>query len=227
MSEAGKPVDAGKQASDDAAKSKESDFIAKSEVAKIEADRNEARAERDRLKEEKRALDARLAEIERSTNEKKAVDEGNIEALRTSFAERETALKAEKDATLKQLESAILKADVFSVLGEVCTDPEVAFLLLKDDFEVKEVDGELRARPKKDAASAKDYILKRLEAKPYLLKNNRAAGTGTEKTGANGKAGEATEIPSDFGNWEVGRKKDWMRANPKLAGLAALKAMGG
>lgn len=231
MSEAGKPLDGGNSALDGAGKPK-SDFISKAEsdrlLAEKEADRLDAHRRRDENAVRAQTAEAKLAEIERVANETKAAADGNIEALRTSFTERENTLKTETATAKTQLENAILKADVYSVLSEISTDSEVAFLLLKDDFEVKaDEHGNLVARPKKDTASVKDYILKKLEAKPYLLKNNRAEGAATKKVDGNGRVLEATEIPADLFTRSKAEQTKWMTENPKLAAAAALKAMGG
>lgn len=159
------------------------------EVEKIRADAKEAYDKRDKATEAKRVAEAALAEKERLEKEAKATTDGNIEALRSSFTERETKLKAEKDEADKKLEKAILKSEVVSVLAEVSTDPDLAFMYLKDEFEVKpDEHGEMRARPIKDSSSVKNFILKKLASKPYLLKNDRAAGLGTQQASEGAKS---------------------------------------
>lgn len=223
----GAPGDTGGGSGDTKPNPKDTDFVAKSVADQLEADRLAAFADRDKVKEEKRALQTQLDDIKRLADEEKATKDGNIEALRTQYTEREATLKAEKTAADKRINDLILKSDVLTVLSEVSVDAETAFLILKDDFEIKEVDGELRARPKKDTASVKDYILKKLESKPYLLKNNRAEGAATKKVDANGKPVEATTIPADIHSYDPAKLREWMRANPKLAAELATKAMGG
>jgi hypothetical protein len=208
---AGSP-DGGAPKSDDEGKGKTNeDTVKRSELEEAVRRRQEAL-------EDKRKADERIKELEAALSGKaddEAAKAGDIEKLRQSALDRENLLKKQLDDANKAHAESVLRSDVVSVLAEVSTDPEVAFLILKDEFEVKPDDtGMLRARPKGDVSSAKDFILKKLDAKPYLLKNGRQPGTGTKPTSEEGKPSMTL---AQIQKLSDGEQRAAFAANPDLA----------
>lgn len=226
----GAPGDTGGGSGDTGTKSEKSEFVAKSVYDQTEAEKLAAFADRDRLREERRQLQTKLDDIEKASKEEKALKDGNIEALRASFTTTEANLKAEAAANKKLAEDAILRAEVTSVLSKIVTEDsfDMVEVYVSGDFEVVAgEDGKLKARPKNSTLTVEEYLKKKLESKPGVLRNERKAGNDTKKVDANGKVIEATEIPADIGSYDVAKLKEWMKANPKLAAQLATKAMGG
>lgn len=148
----------------------------------------------------------KLEELERKLEDDEAQRQGNIEKLRKSAADRETELLAEnqkvrtelqemlakKDAEIVTLrDKYLLQAEVMRVLGEVTTDAEVSWLLVKDHMELAEDDdGQLKPRVKDSTLDVKTFVERHFEerGKDYLLRNKRKQGTGAQQSGeTNGK----------------------------------------
>lgn len=171
--------------------------------------------QRDELKKEKKTVE-----------QQKAAADGDIEALRRSYETETSELQAKLEQLNGQLRVNLLENEVKRTLSEVSTDPDVAYLLLQEQFELVEIDGRMKPRVKNNVADVKVFAERKLEemGKTYLLKNTRKKGTDTK--GPEGTS-KASAIPADFNNWGYDQKREWMKNNPHLAAEAAVKALGG
>lgn len=219
---------------------------AKDKAKKIREDFEAQLAEREAQLQSLRKKEQEFNDQKRRLEEDEAAKAGDIAKLRESAKAREQELLALVESTkstfLSQLEEAKAEADTLKntylldnellrVFSEVTVDPDAALVLYRNHFELaKDDNGRFRPVVRNSTLDVKTFIQRELEGsnRTYLLKTQRANGSGAPSEKASGVTSEpsAKSIPADFNTWSKDKRKEWMIKNPELGKLALGLATG-
>lgn len=165
-----------------------SETVSKAELDRVQAQLAELAKKLESSEAEKKEIIAKRDKAKREADEKsraEAVARGDIDAIRKSHLDEMAAKDSEISSWKSRFETNVVDYQLLAELGTMCTDPELALMVLKPFMEpFEDSDGRTKVRPKNDVRSVKEFAERKLTelGKTLLLKSTRAQGTGTQKS---------------------------------------------
>lgn len=118
------------------------------------------RKARDEFKAELKAIREQSETEKRNKERDEATKKGDVESIRQIFEKQLAEAKAEVEAKDKELYTVFCEREVRNILKDVTTDDNLAWMLLKDNFEL---DDQRRPRVKDSILPIRDFAIQELE----------------------------------------------------------------